>query len=109
VQGFMRGFVLAAGLELLALQLMPTALGPHLALPVFAAAYAWERHTVFWRYSVPLLLAYPVALAGLLGAGPELLPHVLAGLVAWLASRLIPYDRPAPADPEAPLGLGLRL
>lgn len=109
VQGFTRGFVLAAGLELLALVVAPAELGPHLALPVFAAAYAWERRTVFWRYSVPVLLAYPVATAGLLGGGFELLPHVLAGLVAWLASRLIPYDRPAPVDPDAPLGLGLRL
>jgi hypothetical protein len=109
VQGFTRGFVLAAGLELLSLLVAPTGLGPHVALTVFAAAYAWERHTVFWRYSVPFLLSYPVAITGLLAGGVELFPHVLVGLVAWLASRLIPYDRSAPVDPDAPLGLGLRL
>jgi len=109
VQGLVRGFVLAGVLELLAQQAAPTGLGPHLALPVFAAAYAWQRHTVFWRYAVPVLLGYAAVIATLFGGGVELLPHVLAGLAAWLGGWLIPYDRPARADPAAPMGLGLRL
>ncbi|HEX6739124.1 MAG TPA: lysophospholipid acyltransferase family protein [Vicinamibacteria bacterium] len=109
VLGLMRGFVLAAALELLAQKLAPTPLGAHLALPVFAAAYAWQGRTVFWRYAVPVLLGYAAAVALMFRGGLELLPHVLAGLVAWLGGWLILYDRPARADPEAPLGLGLRL
>jgi 1-acyl-sn-glycerol-3-phosphate acyltransferase len=109
VLGLARGFVLAGAFELLALHAAPTGLGPHVALPVFAAAYAWEARTVFWRYAVPALLAYAVGVSVFFGGGAELLVHALAGLVAWLVGRLIPYDRPARADPEASLGLGLRL
>jgi hypothetical protein len=109
VQGLGRGLVLAGILELLAQRLAPTALGPHLALPMFAAAYAWQGRTVFWRYSVPVLLGYTAGVVALFGGGPELLPHALAGLLAWLGAWLIPYDRAARADPEAPLGLGLGL
>jgi hypothetical protein len=109
VQGLMRGFVLAAVLELLAQQAAPTGLGPHLALPVFMAAYAWHGRTVFSRYAVPVLLGHAATVVALFGGGADLLPHVLAGLAAWLGGWLIPYDRPARADPEAPMGLGLHL
>ncbi len=34
---------------------------PHVALPLFAAAFAWEERSVFWRYAAPLLLAYALA------------------------------------------------
>ena len=109
VLGFMRGLVLAGALELVAMYVSPTPLGPHVALPVFAAAFAWRDRTVFWRYAVPALLTYAAGVCVIFGGGREVVPHALAGLVAWLAGRLIPYDRAARADPESPSGLGLRL
>jgi 1-acyl-sn-glycerol-3-phosphate acyltransferase len=111
--GFIRGLTLAAGVELLALVLAPSPLGPHLGLLLFAAAYAWERRTVFWRYAVPVLLAYLVVLVHGVGADLRLLPHVLAGLLSWMIARLMPYRAvaPVPPDPtsggETGLGLGL--
>jgi 1-acyl-sn-glycerol-3-phosphate acyltransferase len=109
--GFVRGCVAAACLELGALELAHSPMGPHVALLLFATAYAWERRSVFWRYAVPVLLAYLVVLARMLGAGLELLPHVLAALMAWLLARLVPM-RPSAPPPEAPgspgdTGLGL--
>jgi 1-acyl-sn-glycerol-3-phosphate acyltransferase len=110
-KAFVRGFVAAACLELGALHVAPTGIGPHVALPVFAAAFAWERKTVFWRYAVPLLAAYAVGSALLFNAGPlELAPHAMAGLLAWLLVRLWPYRLPERAAEEpAAVGLGLRL
>ena len=109
--GFVRGFVAAACLDLAALAVAPSAVGPHVALLLFAAAYAWERRAVFWRYATPVLLAYVVVFVRGAGAGLELLPHVLAGLLASLLVRLAPYRAPAP-PPESPesrgdTGLGL--
>lgn len=109
--GAIRGFVAAAALEALAQWRAPHALGPHVALPLFLAVYAWERRSVFWRWSVPVLLAYAVAVPVYLGAG--LLPplHVLPALLAWLIERVFPYDLPSrdSEEPAAPVGLGLRL
>jgi 1-acyl-sn-glycerol-3-phosphate acyltransferase len=109
--GFVRGVVVAAFLEIAALTLAPTPLGPHLALLAFAAAYAWERRTVFWRYAVPVLLIYLAVLVRFAGGGMELLPHVGAGLVAWLLARFLPRGGPArPPEPppsREPTGLGL--
>jgi 1-acyl-sn-glycerol-3-phosphate acyltransferase len=109
--GFVRGMVFAMSLELGAQFLAPSGLGPHVALPLFAAAYAWEKRTVFWRYSVPLLLAYGViAVREMGGGGAFLLPHASAALLAWLATRLFPLGPQAePVDAEAPPGLGLNL
>lgn len=107
---FLRGLVIAAGLSFLALLIAPTGLGPHLALPAFAAAYAWERRTVFWRYTVPVLLAYAVLITALLqGSAGALSLHALAGLLAWLLTRLFPYHRSLGqvADGPALTGLGL--
>jgi hypothetical protein len=73
-----------------ALYLAPTGIGPHLSLTVFATAYGWERRTVFWRYAAPLLLLYDVAVARWLDAGMEVLPHVVAGLLAWFFARFLP-------------------
>jgi 1-acyl-sn-glycerol-3-phosphate acyltransferase len=87
---FVQGLVFAALLEIGALWLVPTPLGPHLALPLFAAAFAWEERTVFWRYSSPVLLAYALLVPWWLGGGPELLPHALAGLLAWGLVRFLP-------------------
>jgi hypothetical protein len=102
--------VLAGLLELGALYLAPTDLGPHVALVLFAAAYAWEWRSVYWRYAVPVLLAYVLGVMRLFGAGTELFPHALAGLVACVLVRFLPGRRApeAAAEPENALGgLGL--
>jgi hypothetical protein len=81
------------------------------ALPLFAAAFAWERKTVFWPYAAPVLAAYAVGSPLLFRAGPMgLAPHAMAGLLGWLLVRLWPYGPTARAaeEPET-LGLGLRL
>ncbi len=107
---FLQGLVLTLGLELGALHLWPSGLGPHVALPLFAAAYAWERRTVFWRYAAPILLAYAVGVGLWLGGGIELLPHALVALLGWMAVRFLPA-RPsgdAPPEPPSTLELGLR-
>jgi hypothetical protein len=88
--GFVEGLVLAALVELAAQYLAPTPIGPHLALPLFCAAYAWEERSVFWRYTAPILAAYAALVPVWLGGGVELLPHALAGLVAWGLGRLLP-------------------
>ena len=88
--GFAQGLVLATLLELGAQYLSATAIGPHLALPLFCAAYAWETRSVFWRYSAPILAAYAIGVPLWLGGGVELLPHALAALVAWGLGRLLP-------------------
>jgi len=107
--GFVRGMVVASALELAALHVAPLGVGPHVALPLFAAAYAWDGRTVFWRYSVPVLAAYALGVAWLLRADAGVVVHALAGLLAWLAVRLVPL-RPASAPTEEPPpGLGLRL
>ena len=102
--------VLAAALELGALYVAPAGSGPHIALPLFAAAFAWDGHTVFWRYTVPVLAGYALGVALLLRTGPAALVHALAGLLAWTLVRLVPLRATAP-PPEEPTtaGLGLRL
>jgi 1-acyl-sn-glycerol-3-phosphate acyltransferase len=111
--GFLQGMVLAALLGLGAMYFAPTGLGPHLMLPLYAAVYAWERQTVFWRYTVPLLLGYALGVPLWLGGSTELLPWAIAALVAGLTGRLLSRG-PSPgeatgaalaaADPT-PLGL----
>lgn len=112
---FVQGVVVAALLELGALHLAPSPLGPHVALPLFAAAFAWEERTVFWRHATPLLLAWSLVVPAWLGGGAELLPHALAGLLAWIVVRLLPAPRSRHADaedddggtsPPSTLGLG---
>lgn len=100
---FVQGLVVAALLELGAQYVAPTALGPHLALPLFAAAFAWEERTVFWRYAAPILAAYALAVPLWLGGGVELLPHAIAGLLAWGVVRYLPRGAGAgPAAEEEP-------
>jgi 1-acyl-sn-glycerol-3-phosphate acyltransferase len=107
--GFIQGMVLAICLELGALVFSPTGVGPHVGLPVYAASYAWERRTVFWRWTAPILLSYAAVVAWLLGARLEVVPHAVAGLLAWMLVRLIPSSERTPApQPPATLGLGLR-
>ena len=87
--GFVRGLVAAALLETGALVLAATPLGPHLALPLYAAAFAWEERTVFWRYASPVLAAYALLVPLWLGGRAELVPHAIAGLAAWMAVRFL--------------------
>jgi 1-acyl-sn-glycerol-3-phosphate acyltransferase len=93
--GFVQGMVIAALLELGALHLSPSPLGAHVALPLFASAYAWEERAVFWRYAAPLLLAWALVVPWWLGGGMELLPHALAGLLAWILVRFLPGGGPS--------------
>jgi len=105
-----RGFVLTSALELGVQYVAPSGLGPHIALPLFAAAFAWERRSVFWRYAVPLLLAYVLIVYRNLGGGSLLLLHAVIALVACLALRLIPLrERAQPAEERPSPGLGLDL
>ena len=107
---FLRGLLIAAGLSFLALLIAPTGLGPQVSLPLFAAAYAWERRTVFWRYATPVLGAYALLVPWLLpGAGSGLAVHALAGLLAWLLARLFPYHRPVGQSADGPVLTGLGL
>jgi 1-acyl-sn-glycerol-3-phosphate acyltransferase len=112
--GFVQGVVMAGLLELGALHLAPTPLGAHVALPLFAAAYAWEERAVFWRYAAPVLLAWALVVPRWLGGGMELLPHALAGLVAWILVRFLPggpsaESREEETEEETPSSsLGLR-
>ena len=106
--GALGGLVWAVLLEMAATWLVPAALGPHVALPLFLLAYAWEGHTVFWPYAVMVLGAYAIAVPLILGGGPGLAIHALAGLLAWMLVRLFPYHRTS--GRACPVwGLGLRL
>ena len=108
---FVQGLVAATLLEFGALHLAPTPFGPHLALPLYAAAFAWEERTVFWRWSAPILAAYAIVVPYALGGRLELLPHAVAGLVAWMAARLLPRggaareEDAAAEEPTSTLGL----
>jgi 1-acyl-sn-glycerol-3-phosphate acyltransferase len=99
---FLQGLVGATLLELGALYLAPTPLGPHVALPLFCAAFAWEERTVFWRYTAPLLAAYALLVPIWLGGGVGLLPHAIAGLVAWVLARFLPHGPGAPTVEDEP-------
>jgi 1-acyl-sn-glycerol-3-phosphate acyltransferase len=107
--GFIRGLVSAILIAGGAYYLAPVPFGPHVALPLFAAAFAWERRTVFWQYTAPLLVAYAVACAWTMGPGSGIVPHATAGLLAWLTTRLFPYRSEANHPERHTLeGLGLR-
>lgn len=109
VLDFVRGLVLTLVLELGALYLAPTGIGPHVALPLFAAAYAWQKRTVFSSYAAPLLAVYALAGAWLLGGRFVIVVHAAVALVAWLGVWLFPYRLRAPAQEERPqTGLHLR-
>ncbi len=111
---FVQGLAWAALLELGAQYIAPTPIGPHLALPLFCAAFAWEERTVFWRYAAPILGAYALAVPFWLGGRFELVPHAIAALVAWGFVRYLPRGSSSgPAadegQEEAPTStLGLR-
>ena len=108
--GFIRGLTVALFVALGALFVSPTGVGPHVSLPLYAAAFAWTGRTVFWRYSAPILVAYSLVSARLMLGGWELAPHATAGLLAWLLVRMLPEGRaPRPEEPSPAPGLGLDL
>jgi 1-acyl-sn-glycerol-3-phosphate acyltransferase len=88
---FIRGLLFACALELGALFLAPVGLGAHVALPLFAAAYAWTKRTVFSSYAVAMLLAYVALVVRWLYGGFPLVVHAAAALAAWLIVTLFPY------------------
>jgi 1-acyl-sn-glycerol-3-phosphate acyltransferase len=93
---FVRGFVLALGLEAGAQWLWPSALGAHVALPLYAAAFAVGGRTVFWRYAALALLVYAAGVPLWIGWSVGLALHVLAGLAAAAVALAAPYRiRPA--------------
>jgi hypothetical protein len=113
---FIRGLVITLLLGLAATWYAPTPLGFHVAVALYAAAFAWERETVFWRYAVPALLAWAGAVTLVLHGGRELIPHGLAGLLGWLLVRALPDpdaperdDSPSASPPQPLDGLSLRL
>ncbi|MFI5183151.1 MAG: lysophospholipid acyltransferase family protein [Vicinamibacteria bacterium] len=110
---FIRGLLVVSLFELGALYLAPVPLGPHVALPLFAAAYAWTKRTVFSFYTAPLLAAYVVGVAFLLRGGFPLVVHLITALVASLVVNLFPYRlRPEAEAEEEKIdggGLGLNL
>lgn len=108
--GFIRGLVAAFVLAVGALYLSPTGLGPHVTLPLYAAAFAWQRRTVFASWSAPILVAYAILVPRALGGlSIALVPHASAGLLAWLFTSLFPYRDTAPAREGAPAPSGLGL
>ncbi len=107
---FIRGLTIAVALGVGALFLAPVGAGAHVLVCTYAAAYAWQGSTVFWRWAVLALLAYAAGAVAAMGFSPGLVAHALAGLVAWMVAWLLPYHRSrpsAPAEPERPGGLGL--
>lgn len=106
---FIKGLVAAFLLGAVATWLWPTPVGLHVVLSLYGAAFAWERRTVFWHWSAPVLLAYAAYLGFGLGAGRNVVPAAVAALLAWAVARLFPHREPPPT-PESPLdGLSLRL
>jgi 1-acyl-sn-glycerol-3-phosphate acyltransferase len=105
--GFMRGWVTAWLLALAAQFLAPSAVGLHASLPLYMAAFAWERRTVFWRYAAPFLALYGMLVPLWLEAGLEMLPYATVAPLAWLTTRLFPY-RVTVSEAE-PTALGLKL
>ncbi len=107
---FVRGMVFACVLELGAQYLSPTPLGPHVALPIYAAAFAWQRRTVFWIYAAPVLVAYAFGISYNLFGGLEISAHILAGLLAWLGTQMFRIgvsDDSTEAEEEPHLSLNL--
>jgi 1-acyl-sn-glycerol-3-phosphate acyltransferase len=107
---FINGFVLAAVLEVGALFLSPIDAGPHIALPLFAAAFAWQKRSVYSEYAAPVLVAYAVLAARALGAEfVYAVPHAVAALLAWAISSAVQgRATPPPEDAVPPyVGLGL--
>jgi 1-acyl-sn-glycerol-3-phosphate acyltransferase len=107
--GACQGLVLAIALELAALYVAPSVAGAHVALPLFLAAYAWERRTVFYAYTVPILGAYALGSSLLLDRSPRALVHAMSGLLAWGLLALVPRRRGTVGETPQEPGLGLRL
>ncbi len=106
---FIKGLVAAFLLGTVALRYFPTPAGLHVVVGLYAAAFAWERRTVFWRWSVPILLAYAGYLGLELGRARNVVPAAVAALLGWGLARLFPHREPAPRAEDPVDGLSLRL
>jgi hypothetical protein len=73
------------------MMLAPSGLGPHVALPLFAAGFAGSQRTVFWRYAVPFQALYALGATAYMGGQPRLWVHSAAGAAACLVSLMWPY------------------
>lgn len=107
---FIKGLVAAFLLGTVALRYFPTPAGLHVVVGLYAAAFAWERRTVFWRWSVPILLAYAGYLGLELGRARNVVPAAVAALLGWGVARLFPQrEGVSRIEPSAPAqdGLGL--
>lgn len=110
---FLQGLVLATLLSLVALSFVHWGVGPHVTLPLYAAAYAWERRSVFWRYAVPILLGYALVVPLWLGGDAEIVPFAVAALAASILVRFFASGPPREDETgedeptEAPGTLGL--
>ena len=110
---FLNGLVLATLLSLVALSFVHWGPGPQVTLPLYAAVFAWERRTVFWRYAVPVLLGYGFLVPLWLGGDAEVVPYTVAALAAAILVRFFSSEPPtedetAGAEPAAaPSTLGL--
>jgi 1-acyl-sn-glycerol-3-phosphate acyltransferase len=107
---FIRGFVLVSVLEVGALFVSPLDAGPHVALPLYAAAFAWQKRSVYSDYAAPVLVVYAVLAGYWLGADVlSAVPHAVAALLAWFLSRLGGARGGAPEadEPTSLTGLGL--
>jgi hypothetical protein len=86
----LKGFSLACLLFVAALYLQPaSSVGAHTLLPVYLAAFAFDARSVYWRWSVPVLLAWAVLVPLALHGSYAILLHALFGLIAWIGGRLL--------------------
>lgn len=95
----LKGFSLACLLFFAALYVQPgSSLGAHTLLPVYLAAFAFDARSVYWRWSVPVLLAWAVLVPLALHGGGEIPFHALLGLVAWIGGRVLGGAPPAKSE-----------
>ena len=93
------GSCLAWLLGVAALAVAPVPAGLHVALLRLRGRFRLgPPHGLLALHGAGLLL-YATAAVVLLGGGPALALHAAAGLAGWLATRAIPYHRPAGAPP----------
>ena len=88
---FVRGLLLAFAFEMAAQALWPDAVGAHVALASYAAAFAAGGRTVYWRYAAVILLAWAIGVPRLVGWSPGLALHFVAGLVAAAVALGAPF------------------
>lgn len=84
---YVAGFVSAVTFGVAAQVFYPSGVGAHVALPAYMAAFAYQRRTVFWPWSVGILAAYAAGTWVWLYGGWQPWPHLVAGLLGWATAR----------------------